>query len=109
MNIQEDTIKVGRYILFQMKCTSKMSIQRRLKYNFFEIDNILPHINEIECVIVTEEDFSQMDLIVKFCQVTFIPIHIYYPKKVPLNITTILKKNNIIYEIKQNEGLYKCI
>ena len=96
-----EEIKVGRKINLEMKScfnNGKRIHRKILKYNFFDVDK-LRDIYKINSVIVKEKDFSQIDLIIKFCRVTFLPLKIYTNYSIPNKIIKKLEDNLIIYKI----------
>jgi hypothetical protein len=100
----EETMTIGRKISLEMKpsnISSKKSYRRILKLNFYDVDKIKT-LKYIRCVRVTEEDYSQIDLIIKFCEVTFLQIDLYVKYPIPDKIIKKLNRHDINYTIYNN-------
>lgn len=104
---EEKTIKIGKKISLEMKPPNvyslccKRSYRRILKLNFYDVDTITT-LKYIKCVKVTEKDYCQIDLIIKFCEVTFLPIKLYASYPVPEKLKKKFERHNIKYKIIDN-------
>lgn len=98
-----ETIKVGKKICLEMKPISMSKTKRHkriLKLNFFDVDKI-KSLKNINSVIATDKDYSYIDLIIKFCQVTFLRLNIYPKTIVPDKIIKKIKNGHIKCSIKK--------
>lgn len=96
-----DKIKVGIKINLEMKptvITNNMINRRILKMNFYQVDNIktLDYINN---VVVYDDSISYINLIIKFCKITKLPLKLYLKNDLSDKIINKLDKYKIKYII----------
>jgi hypothetical protein len=103
-----ETIRVGIKINLEMKPTiirTDKNHKKILKLNFYEVDKI-KNLKNITSVIAYEKislnnkenDLNHINLIIKFCEVTKLPLKIYIKNDLSNKITNKLKRHNINYK-----------